>query len=100
MPASEWKANSWGKYHTLNVGQIGCLQIEHYVGTRGADDWYQIAWYESEDYTYGEGIRIVLDETFPVTNEGLEAAKKRAVEWAKELLQEAMDSLGDAIDAL
>jgi hypothetical protein len=102
MSKQEWYLS--GRDRFLKVGQIGCLFIEATFETerneRGglqhnynAPLGYKVVWYESESPISGEGIAVSLNELFPMTEDGLEAAQKRAIEWGMELLQEAMDSL-------
>jgi hypothetical protein len=86
----------------LRVGQIGCVfvtqghRFTENIDTGVVSDeslYYEITWHEQLDYVYGEGLRIRHDKTFPLTDAGLAEAKKTAVDWARQLLQEALDSL-------
>lgn len=103
LTSNEWEIHATGSHYTLNVGSIGCLHISEafeglakvYTGKplEYKERFYRVTWHESEMPIYGEGIQIVLQEKFPRTPEGLAIAKERAIELARGLLQEAMDSL-------
>jgi hypothetical protein len=98
-----WQGEPKGKErHWFSVGQIGCLIIEVRFesirtndGTfaRGDALGYEIWWHEQEYPTYGEGIAIDHPELFPLNDEGLEKAKKAAIEWARQMLTEALEGL-------
>jgi hypothetical protein len=83
MSANEWYF-ALGEYHCLSLS-IGLLVI-----SPAKNNSLEITWRAVSE-------KFILQQEgteFENTPEGLEAAKKRAIEWAKELLQEAMDSLG------
>lgn len=97
---AEWQGKN-GYYH-LQIGKIGCLEVsirympkmnEQSVFVNGEKLGYEVTWLESDEFVYGEGLAIPHPTLYPLTDEGLEQAKREAVIWGKQLLQEALDSL-------
>jgi hypothetical protein len=91
---AQW-ASKGSHYHAFNVGRIGCLVISvHYEnGKANTPLNYNLAWHENENYISGEGVCIPYDDTFSYSEAGLALAKQTAIEWAKHLLEEALNDV-------
>jgi hypothetical protein len=95
-----WICNDNGDY-SLASGRILVVSVEIGYGIvrdeigsirQGDPECYRI-FVQNPDYVYGEGLSIMDKQEFNLSEEGLRAAKKRAVVFARELLTEAMESL-------
>lgn len=75
--------------HFLTVAQIGCLVIVPY-DTFG---YYTLYWAGNPNRLYVDNGYSISGGDFEYSVYGLDAAKKRGIEWAKELITEALESL-------
>lgn len=88
----------------LQVGKIGAIIVDFpeplykpSLGIRPNVDayMYKIHWHENVDYISGEGLEIRGD--YLPADTPLIDVRKRAVEWAKRLLDEARDGMPDEL---